>query len=284
MPAPQNILLMGSPVFAIPTLQAIDAAFPGAVQAVFSQPDKPKGRGKHVEPTPVKAWALSRGLAVFTPSDKLSLQKEVEKLNPDLIVVIAYGMILPKTVTDRFFCLNSHGSILPDYRGASPIQAALLHGDTQTGISLIHMNEKMDEGPVVMIKTIPILPEDTLGTLTPKLAQLSAEACLDFICNHLSTNQVQKTTQDSEKASYCHKLSSADRELINTESPQKKWQKIKAFSPSPGAFMMQGEKRIKILEAKLENDTLVPLKVQPEGKQPMRYHDFCLGNPQGLIL
>lgn len=284
MRALKKIVLMGSPDFALPTLEMLHTHFSGCIQAVFSQPDKPKGRGKHLEPTSVKARALELDLPVFTPLDKHSLQAHVFDLNPDLIIVIAYGMILPKAVTDRFFCLNSHGSILPAYRGASPIQASLLNGDLETGVSLIHMNEKMDEGAVVLNRKLTIEAEDNLGTVTDKLAALSAQACLDFIQTQFIPDHIQEEPQDHTQASYCYKLSSADRELKPEDSLRIKLQKIKAYSPYPGAFLIQDQKRIKILDAKLDQEQLIPIMVQPEGKQPMPYRDFCLGTPKGISL
>ena len=284
MPHIQKIVLMGSPEYALPTLQAVASRFSESIVGVFTQPDKPKGRGQHLEPTPIKAWALNSGYTVYTPSTKQEVQNLCFELEPDFILVIAYGMILPKALTDRFFCLNSHGSLLPLYRGASPIHAALLNGDSHTGVTLIRMNEKMDEGDILAIESCPILSEDTLKSVHDKLAQLSASLCLNFLVEYAQNKHHSGTPQDASKATNCHKLSSEDRQLLPEETSEQKWRKIKAFSPSPGAYWMQDGKRIKILEAFVDRGALIPVKIQPEGKPPMRYADYCLGNTKGLTL
>ncbi len=273
-----RILFMASPDFALPSLIACHQSF--GVTNIITRPDAHKGRGQTLESTPIKQWAIQNEIPSFEPKNKDELCIIVQKVNPTLIIVIAYGMILPKTITDSFVCLNCHGSLLPQYRGASPIHSSLLNGDTETGITVIHMNEKMDEGDCLLSKAITIKPTDTLQTLHNKLRSLCAEALIETLQQKIITPCVQQ----HEKASYCQKLTTADRELKPEDTLEKKIGKIRAFSPKPGAFMMAKGKQIKILEALQENNNLVPVIVQPEGKKAMSYHDYTLGNPEGLSL
>ena len=278
-----RILFMGSPDYSVPTLEAVYRTFQGCIQAVITQPDREKGRGKQVQPTAVKTHALEYLLPVYTPVSKTELEALTVSLNPSLIIVIAYGMILPKSITDRFLCLNLHGSLLPAYRGASPVQSALLNGDIETGVTLIRMNERMDEGPILASAAISIGPDDCFGTLFEKLSHLSATLCVQFL--QTISPLTPETPQDHLQATYCKKLFSADFELRpHQESPHQMSHKIRAFSPKPGAFIMLDGKRVKILSATLENHHLIPLTVQPEGKKPMPYTDYLRGNPAGLEL
>ena len=273
-----RILFMASPEFALPSLIAIHTHY--SVHAVVTRPDAPKGRGQHVEETPIKHWALSKNIPSFEPKNKLELEIIVKDLNPTLIIVIAYGMILPKTITDTYLCINCHGSVLPDYRGASPIHSSLLNGDKETGITVIKMNEKMDEGDTLHIKKTPIDSSDNLQTLHDKLSTLCAETLLETV----HKKNLSHIPQNHNEATYCQKLTTADREIKTTDSPRTILGKIRAFSPKPGAFIIAKGKHVKILEAREENQYILPLVVQPEGKKPMSYHDFTLGNPEGLSL
>lgn len=271
-----KIIFMASPDFALPSLQALYELPSVTISAVFSRPDTRKGRHKQLQPTPIKAWAINHHIETYTPTHKEELAEQVQKLNPDLIFVIAYGMILPKSVTDHYMCINVHGSLLPHYRGASPIHASLLHNDTQTGVTLIHMNEKMDEGDMIMKTTYDIDPKDNFQHLHDTLAQHSAEACASLIHDYPNLTM---TPQDHTQASYCSKLTSDDFELKDTDSLQTKQGKIRAFSPAPGAFIFQDGKRIKILEASVDGEKLIPIRVKPEGKREMSYRDYTLSNP-----
>jgi methionyl-tRNA formyltransferase len=280
----KSILFMGSPTYALPTLEAIHRQFPQATLTVFTRPDAPQGRSNTPVPTPIKTWAHTQGITVYTPASKIELQEQVQAIHPDLVIVIAYGMILPKAITDAYFCLNLHGSILPHYRGASPVQASLLNGDTETGISCIKMNEKMDEGPIVYEVKTPISPNEHFGELFDRLSQLSATACIDFLIHHWLTRHVTETPQDHAKASFCFKLNKADFELKSSENQATWLRKIKAFSPTPGAYVIENGKRVKILKASLQNGQLTPEIVQPEGKKAMGYGDYCLGSTAALTI
>ena len=134
-----NLCFMGSPDFALPTLKALHENY--TVSSVLTRPDAPKGRGKQLTPTPIKAWALENNIPVYTPTNKAEVAEVLTTLNPSLCIVIAYGMILPKSITDSITCINLHGSILPQYRGASPIHSSLFNNDTQTGITAIRMKK-----------------------------------------------------------------------------------------------------------------------------------------------
>ena len=275
---------MGSPDYAIPTLESLYGVASSRLLGVVTQPSRPKGRGLNLQSTPVYDWAIQHHIPVWTPATKDALADLVMANMPTLVVVIAYGMILPKQIVDSFMCVNLHGSLLPAYRGASPVQAALLNGDSHTGVTLIHMNDRMDQGPVLAIKKVPILPSDCFGTLFHTLSHMSASLCVDFLDNATACD-FQARPQVEGEATYCKKLSGLDFELNPSEdSPELMWRKIRAFSPKPGAFLIQNGRRIKILEASLSQDRLVPICIQPEGKKPMTYDQYLRGQSQAIEL
>ena len=164
-----NIVFCASPQFAIPALDICIKLTPPTQLTVLSQPDKIRTRGKKSSPTPIKQHAINHNLTTYTPQTKEEFSKLIITINPDLVIVIAYGMIIPKAITDNYLCINAHASLLPQYRGASPIQTALLNNDAETGITLIKMNEKMDEGPIIEQKQ-PIAKDCTFKQLHDELA------------------------------------------------------------------------------------------------------------------
>ena len=265
---------MGTPVYAIPTLEALYAHDPTVLLGVVTQPAKPQGRGLALQQSSVATWATARQVPVWTPDSKADLARLVMELNPDLIVVIAYGMILPSDITQSFLCVNLHGSLLPAYRGASPVQATLLNGDTVTGVTLIHMNAKMDEGPILAQTQVPIHDSDRADVVFEHLANLSAQLLLDW----MQSDRFLPVVQDHFAATYCQKIATQDAYLDpDKESPQQMWRKIKAFYPKPGAFVTCFGKRVKVLEARYEAGVLYPLVVQPEGKKIMSIAQFESG-------
>jgi methionyl-tRNA formyltransferase len=266
-----SICFMGSPEYALPSLMGLHNWV--GVRCVITRKDAAKGRSKKQIPTPIKSWSLAHNIPVFEPESKNDLQAVVEKLSPTLIIVIAYGMILPKKITETYPCINLHGSILPKYRGASPIQAALLNNDDETGVTAIRMNEKMDEGDILTIKTCRISPSDTGDTLFKKLSHVSFDVLKESL-----TSKINPYPQDHNNATYCKKLSTEDRYIKSTHTAEEKLGKIRAFSPRPGAFIKENGQVVKVLEATIIENVLTPIIVQPEGKSQMTYSDYLRGN------
>lgn len=230
---------MGSPDFAVPALRALVAAnYPLA--GVITQPDRPAGRGNRLTPPPVKIAALELGLEVFQP-ERLRAPQAMQRLrewNPDLIVVAAFGQILrPEVLTlPRFGCINIHASLLPRYRGAAPIQAAILAGDKETGITIMLMDEGIDTGPMLSQRSIEILPTDTGGSLFEKLSVLGGELLLETLPRCLN-GEIQPQPQPAEGATYAPMLKKEDGLLDFSRPAAELERKIRAFSPWPGAFM-----------------------------------------------
>lgn len=230
---------MGSPDFAVPALRALAAAnYP--LVGVITQPDRPAGRGNRLTPPPVKIAALELGLEVFQP-ERLRAPEAMQRLrewNPDLIVVAAFGQILrPAVLTlPRFGCINIHASLLPRHRGAAPIQAAILAGDKETGITIMLMDEGIDTGPVLSQRSIEILPTDTGGLLFEKLSVLGSELLLETLPRCLN-GEIQPKPQPAEGATYAPMLKKEDGLLDFSRPAAELERKIRAFSPWPGAFM-----------------------------------------------
>ncbi|MBT5953476.1 methionyl-tRNA formyltransferase [bacterium] len=282
----KRVIFMGTPDFSVPSLEALFESSDVNVVGVFTRLDSAKGRGRKVSFSPVKSSAIELEIPVFQPRSKDELVDQVKELNPTLIVVIAYGVILPKCLTDSILCVNLHASLLPKYRGASPIHAALLANDKESGVTLIRMNELMDEGNEINKVKISVKPSDDFGTLHDRLAVLSATVLKTFLSKLFESDDSSKNMesyligniQKSEGVSYCRKLDKATFELKSTDSLDEKLGKIKAFSPVPGAYVFWKEKRVKIIKAEVIDGKIKPLLVKPEGKKLMTYHDFCLGH------
>lgn len=171
----QSIVFCASPTFAIASLDVCIQCTPVAHLTVLSQPDKVRTRGKKLTPTPIRQHALKHNLTTHTPETKEEFATLIDTIKPDLIIVIAYGMIIPKRITDNYLCINAHASLLPQYRGASPIQASLLNNDTKTGVTLIKMNEHMDEGAIISKQEHNIKKNTTFNILHDELASLTSK-------------------------------------------------------------------------------------------------------------
>ncbi len=244
-----KVLFMGSPNFAVPILEGL--LIHHHVVGVVTQPDRPAGRGLKLKPPPVKELALANSIPVFQPE---SLRREeaiawIAEKEPDVIVVAAFGQILPPAVLriPPHGCLNVHASLLPRYRGAAPIPAAILNGDSETGITIILMDEGLDTGPVVARRAIPISPEDTAGSLGEKLAKLGAEILLEILPAWLE-GRIQPSPQEGE-ASYAKPIRKEEG-LVDWELPAEILaRKVRAFNPWPGAFTFWKGKLLKIWKA-----------------------------------
>jgi len=246
-----KIIYMGSPEFAIPPLQGLFEK--EKIIAVITQPDKPKGRGLKLSPCPVKEWALSQNLKVLDPP-KIKNTEFIETLksfSPDLIVVCAYGKILPKEILEipRFGCWNIHASLLPKYRGASPINWAILEGEKETGITIMLMDEGMDTGPILLQKKLPILEEDTAITLSQKLSLLGKEAILEAINLH-KQNKLKAFPQPEDGISYAPLLKKEDGFFTFEEPADLIERKVRAFLPWPTAHTYYKNKLLKVFSAK----------------------------------
>jgi len=244
-----KIIFFGTPDFAIPTLKKLAANF--SIEAIITQPDKPIGRKKIITAPPIKKYALKRDFLILQP-EKLNQDfiSRLKELKPDLGIVVAYGKILSKKILNipKFGCLNIHASLLPKYRGAAPIQAALLHGDKKTGITIMQMDVGLDTGDIVSQKKIKIKKEDNFQTLHDKLAELGAELLIKTIPNYIA-GKIKPKKQDESKASYFPTISKNQGEINWQNSAEKIFNQIRAFTPWPGAFTFFKNKKLDIIIA-----------------------------------
>lgn len=293
-------VFMGSPDFAVPALRAlVTAGYP--VAGVISQPDRPAGRGNLLTPPPVKVAALELGLEILQP-EKLRAPEAMQKLkdwNPDLIVVAAFGQILRPEVLNlpKYGCLNVHASLLPRHRGAAPIQASILAGDKETGITIMLMDPGIDTGPMLSQRSIEILPADTGGSLFEKLSVLGGELLLETLPGYLGGG-IKPQPQPAEGATYAPMLKKGDGWLDFTRPALELERKIRAFSPWPGTFMDWQGAPLKIHQAAVDArkteagkrvvinglpaigtsaGTLILEEIQPAGKGKMSGKAFLAG-------
>ena len=266
---------MGTPDFAARILEHILSSEAAKVLAVYTQPDRPCGRGQNCRPSPVKLCALSHDLPVSQPQNfKNSTDvAQLAALKPDLLLVAAYGLILPQAVLDipRVMPVNVHASLLPKYRGAAPIQRAILHGDSQTGVSIMRMETKMDTGPVLLAQSLPIGPNETTGELHDCLAELGANA-LDQALARLVAGDLSVTTQDESQATYAPKIEKAEAQIDWNKPVTQVHNLIRAMSPKPGAYF----------HLPVPGQGVLRLTAQPGTPESMP-GDFAPGRILGLI-
>jgi methionyl-tRNA formyltransferase len=304
-----RIVFAGTPDFAVPCLRA--AAERGEVVAVYTQPDRPAGRGRQLQPSPVKVEALARGLPVFQPENFKSeaAREELRALQPDLMVVVAYGLILPTSVLSipRYGCWNVHASLLPRWRGAAPIQRAIEAGDEITGVCLMQMEKGLDTGPVLLSLSTPINPDDTAASLQERLAALGAEVLGDGLKLLRAGMRPLPQPQPDEGATYARKLEKHESRLDFSRSAEELDRQLRAFQPWPGAEAIVDGERLRIHVAKplpLEHKqapgsvlaasragldiacgrgALRLLKVQREGGRPVAIADFLNARAQARL-
>jgi len=308
-----RLVFLGTPDFAVPTLEEL--AKRGAdVALVVTQPDRPKGRGKKPAPPPVKAAAQRLGLPVYQP-ERIRHPVSVERLlssGAECLVLVAYGQLLPQALLEGFplGALNVHPSLLPKYRGAAPIQRALMNGDEETGVSIMLMDEGMDTGPVLAVEKVPIGPEDTAGTLHEKLSVLGA----DLMCRTLvqwKAGRCRPVPQDDASASLAPPIRKEETRVDWSRPALEVANRIRALDPWPGAYTVHQGKRLKLFRARpsrlnlsgrpgevlghCEDGLLVAAgdgravcigRLQLEGKKALDAHDFLRGHavPAGDVL
>jgi len=291
-----RIIFFGTPVFGQIVLQNLwDENF--NIVAAVTQPDRPVGRDQKLTPSPVKTFAKEHKIKIFSPADKdelLTVNRKLAKLKPTLFVVASYGMIIPPETLriPEKSALNVHPSLLPKYRGASPIQAAILNGDTGTGVTIMLMDEQMDHGPVVSQEKTALGSTETTATAMVKLAQVGGRLLVRTIPAYLE-GKLNPQPQDHTQATYT-KLVKKDNGHINWQDNNIQVERMaRAYNPWPGVWTTVGEMaeqldrelknrrhqnlRLKILQAHLENGTLSLDAVQVEGKKPISFADFTKG-------
>lgn len=301
MTQPLRIIFAGTPDFAARHLQALINS-EHQIVGVYSQPDRPAGRGKKLKASEVKALALEHDLPVFQPQSLKTddALEELSSLNADIMIVVAYGLILPKAILDapRLGCLNVHGSILPRWRGAAPIQRAIWAGDQQTGVTIMQMDEGLDTGDMLHISRCPIDSTETSASLYAKLAEVGPDALIDTI-NRLANGDITPEPQNDADANYAKKLSKDEANIDWSMDAEQIERNIRAFNPWPVCFTQMRGNTVKIYQANVveqsgaagtvlasdKNGIVVACgkhalsisELQPQGKKPMAINDFLNG-------
>jgi len=312
-----RVIFMGTPEFAIPPLEHL-ILNQYQVVAVYTRPDKPAGRGRSLSATPLKRAALAWKLPVVQPASLKSAEvvTQLAKFHPEVIVVAAFGQILPQSVLDipGCGCINIHPSLLPRFRGASPVAAAILAGDEFTGVSIMLMDKGLDTGPILARAQIPISAQDTTGSLTTKLSLIAAQLLLEVL-PRWSRGELTPQPQNEAEATYSGSISKEESKIDWRLSAVSIWRRVRAFQPWPGCYTRWQGRQLKIIEAvplpaetALEVGQVVALtpgmqskaacgvstgdgilgvlKVQLEGKRAMSAAEFLRGQRQfiGAIL
>ncbi|WP_391572041.1 methionyl-tRNA formyltransferase [Cohnella sp.] len=239
-----KILFMGTPQFAVPSLEALlERGY--EVAAVVTQPDRPKGRKRELTPSPVKVFATERGLPVLQPEKLRSPEgvAAVSEIAPDVIVTAAYGQILPKSVLalPRLGCINVHGSLLPRYRGGAPIQRSIIDGEKVTGVTLMYMAEGLDTGDMIAKVEVPITDEDTAGTMFEKLSEAGSKLLLEWL-PRITDGTAGRTPQIDEESTYAPNLSREDEKLDWSQSSRRIFDRVRGLNPMAGGFtFLDGE-------------------------------------------
>jgi methionyl-tRNA formyltransferase len=302
---PLRIVFFGTPSFALPTLRTLFEG-PDEVIAVVTQPDREKGRGRKVLFSPVKELALQHGLKPFQPekAKEEAFQEALKILQPDLIVVIAYGQILPKSILKipKYGAVNVHASLLPKYRGAAPIAWAILKGEKVTGVTTMVMDEGMDTGDILLQAEIPIGDEETCESLHDRLASFGARLLRETL-EKMKSGNIHTLPQDHSNATYAPPLKKEDGHIVWKKEAKEIDRQVRGFNPWPGAFTQWGDQLLKIykgeikertptgkigavvwvgsdfIEVETGKDSYRIKEVQLEGRKRMTIRDFLSGHP-----
>ena len=300
-----NIIFMGTPEFAVPTLQRLHNSR-HTVQAVVTQPDRPKGRGQEMQASPVKQYAVEKGLKVYQP-EKASAPEfvaELAELKPDLIVVIAYGQILRENLLSlpKHFCMNVHASLLPKYRGAAPINWAIINGDKETGVTTMRMDKGLDTGDILLMKKVVIDNDDTAQHLHDKLSEAGGTLALETV-DQLDKGPLTFISQNDAESTYASKLKKEDGCLHWDQEAEVIRNRARGLDPWPGAFGFLKGKRLRFckmetgpgakddapgvvmrvsdygIEIGTLKERVIVTEIQPEGKKRMAVKSYLQGHP-----
>jgi len=300
-----KIIFFGTPEFAVPSLKMLVHTKGIEVVSVVTQQDKAAGRNLTITPSPVKKAALELGIEVLQPKTSKRLLESLKNVHVDFFVVIAYGMIIPEPLLNipKYGCINIHPSLLPKYRGASPIQESLLNGDKETGITIMKLDKELDHGDIFFLKRVKIDEKDNLQLLSHRLAETSS-FIIPLVLNDIMTGKLSPLPQNHKNATFCRKIEK-DEGRINWQEKTAEEIKnmIRAYTPWPSVYTNINNKIIKILEADISAENLIPSKlsldnnilkigtkkgclipkvVQIEGKKPMDIKSFINGYRQIL--
>lgn len=293
-----RILFMGTPDIAAESLAALLEAG-HEICGVYTRKDKPVGRKQLLTPPPVKTAALKAGIPVFQPQNlREGAAEDIRALAPQLIVVVAYGCILPKEILELppLGCINLHVSLLPKYRGAAPVQWAVINGDKETGVTIMYMDEGLDTGDVIRTEKVPIAPEETSGELFERVSRTGAQVLCETV-KLLERGGAARTPQKSEEATWAPALTREMGNMDITLTAEKLHNLVRGLSPWPGAYLMQQEKKLKVLRCRVADESgrpgeilalkpltvacgrqaLALLSVVPEGKKEMDGTAFAAG-------
>ncbi|MCL4272610.1 MAG: methionyl-tRNA formyltransferase [Anaerolineales bacterium] len=296
---PINIVFMGSPDFALPSLRALTQHY--HVVGVVTQPDRASGRGRELKPPPVKTLALELGLPIIQPQKlrEPEAMTQLQAWKPDLIIVAAFGQILKKDVLDlpRFGCVNVHASLLPRWRGAAPINAAILAGDEETGVTIMQMDVGLDTGPMLAKRSIRLNPDDTAGSVFQALSTLGADLLIETLPDYMD-GRIIPQPQPEDGATYAPMLKKEDGRLDFSKTASELERRVRAMNPWPGAFMELDGAILKVHRAHVDagnasagqrlvvqnqpavgagGGILILEEVQPAGKKPMSGTSFLAG-------
>jgi methionyl-tRNA formyltransferase len=241
------------------------------VAYLLTRPDRPRGRGRKLAPPPTKEVAERLGIEVRQPERLDDFDPEV-----DTVVVAAYGVLIPEPVLGRALWLNVHPSLLPRWRGAAPIERALMAGDEETGVTIIELVRELDAGPIAAQRAFPIAPEDDFGTVSARAGELAAELLEEALLEE-ALPEPRLRPQPKEGATYADKIRPEDRELDWNRPPQELLNRIRALSPHIGARGELHGRPVTVWRARLEDGELVPVEVQPDGRRRMSYDEFLRG-------
>ena len=263
---------MGTPDFAVPALaKLLDG--PHNVVAVYTQPPRPKGRGHQVQKSPVHELADAHTIPLHTPQNFKAAEalETFQSHKADVAIVAAYGLILPQAVLDtpKYGCLNIHASLLPRWRGASPIQHAVWKGDQESGVTIMQMERGLDTGPMIAKESVPITADTTSQSLHDQLSALGAEILPPLLDRLAAKGSLSATVQDDTHASYAPMLKKEDGRIDWSNNAQEIDRQIRALNPWPGTYMDGLKGRVKVLRAHIKDNDIVLDLVQPEGKKPM---------------
>lgn len=296
-----SVVFMGTPDFAVPVLQGLIDNY--NVRAVVTQPDKPVGRNGEVRMTPVKKLALDNTILVLQPHNLKEEWEQVAELHPDIIITCAYGQIVPREllVYPKYGCINVHASLLPKLRGGAPIHRAIIEGFKKTGITIMHMNPRLDEGDIISQEEIEITDIDTAATLHDKLSKLGSELLLKTLPSILD-GTAPSIPQDDSESTYAYNISPNDEKIDFSKLKRQIYNQVRGLNSWPGAYFMLDGKRIKVWECKMSdndfsnlldgqisglykeglgikvsNGEIVLTVIQPEGKPKMQAVSFING-------